>query len=96
MLWFPAAPPGKRIKLEFRDHFILEESSNNCEYDVLEIRDGRYGYDKVLARLCGQNFPHEYYSSDRYMWLSFKSDESIEYTGFRAVYKWEPQLGELM
>lgn len=83
------APFGSYIKVEFRDMFSLEES-DTCEYDRLEIRNGQYGYSDLLEVICGHNFPPEISSSDRYLWLRFKSDESIEYSGFRAVYHFIP------
>ncbi|XP_053211310.1 uncharacterized protein LOC128394958 [Panonychus citri] len=79
------APYGQYIKIEFRDRFAME-ASPNCEYDRLEIRNGKYGYSDILSVLCGHNFPHEIQSTHNYLWLRFKSDESIEYEGFRGVY----------
>lgn len=79
------APFGYQIRIEFRDKFHLE-GSTNCEYDYLEIRDGAYGYSTPLAKLCGHEFPKDITSNDRYLFLRFVSDDSIEYGGFRAVY----------
>ena len=83
------APFGSFIRVEFRDQFSLEES-DTCEYDRLEIRNGQFGYSDILDVICGHNFPPEISSTDRYLWLRFKSDESIEYAGFRAVYHFIP------
>ena len=82
------APHGHQISIEFRDQFHLEEASN-CEYDFLEIRDGAYGYSNPIAKLCGHEFPRDINSNDRYLFLRFVSDESIEYSGFRAVYSFK-------
>ncbi|CAL1295836.1 unnamed protein product, partial [Larinioides sclopetarius] len=89
------APPGHTVKLDFRDKFHLENSPS-CSYDYLEVRDGLHGYSPMLgSRYCGSEFPKQVISSKRYMWLQFKSDESIEYEGFRAVYDFVkmPNLG---
>ncbi|XP_076325108.1 neuropilin and tolloid-like protein 1 [Tachypleus tridentatus] len=80
------APYGYRIELDFRDNFHLEEA-NNCEYDYLEIRNGPQGYSDLLGRFCGANFPPLLRSKDHRLWLKFSSDDSIEYVGFRAIYK---------
>lgn len=85
----PTAPYGYFIRVDFRDQFSLEESET-CEYDRLEIRDGQFGYSDLIDVICGHNFPTEISSTDRYLWLRFKSDESIEYSGFRAVYTFIP------
>ena len=79
------APVGHQIRIEFRDQFHME-SATNCEYDYLEIRDGAYGYSTPLGKLCGPEFPSDITSNDRYLFLRFVSDDSIEYQGFRAVY----------
>lgn len=89
IIWYLfAAPPDHTIVIEFRDQFYLEESPN-CEYDYLEIRNGQYGYSDLLKKLCGQDFPEDIESTDRYLYLRFRSDESIEYSGFRAVYRFK-------
>lgn len=85
------APVGHYIKLSFRDMFNVEESGSDCDTDKLEIRDGRYGYSKVLARYCGNKFPPDVVSSYRYMWLRFISDDSIALSGFKAVYEFKKQ-----
>ena len=87
------APHGELIRIEFRDSFHLEDSPT-CEYDYLEIRDGEYGYSKVLAKLCGHNFPSDIISSDRYLYIRYVSDDTIEYSGFRAVYHFIQQPSE--
>ncbi|XP_063908039.1 bone morphogenetic protein 1 homolog [Zophobas morio] len=83
------APANKIIRLDFRDYFEIEESSN-CDNDFLEVRDGMHGYNTLLEKkFCGINeFPPIIQSSDRYLWIHFKSDENIEYRGFRAVFEY--------
>lgn len=80
--------------LDFRDQFNIEEAGNDCDNDKIEIRDGRYGYSKVLARYCGNKFPPEVRSTNEAMWLRFISDASITHNGFKAVYTFEKQKGE--
>nr|XP_046918231.1 uncharacterized protein LOC124498515 isoform X2 [Dermatophagoides farinae] len=87
------APHGYQISIEFRDQFSLEDSPN-CAYDYLEIRDGPYGYSAPLAKLCGPDFPRDIISNDRYLFLRFVSDDSIEYQGFRAVYSFIKMTNE--
>lgn len=81
--------------MEFRDQFNIEEAGIDCDNDKIEIRDGRYGYSKVLARYCGNKFPPEVKSTKEAMWLRFISDSSITHTGFKAVYRFEKQKGKL-
>lgn len=49
-----------------------------------QIRDGRYGFSKLIDTLCGHKFPNLIFSSDRYLWLLFRSDDNIEYGGFEG------------
>ncbi|XP_074027346.1 neuropilin and tolloid-like isoform X2 [Leptinotarsa decemlineata] len=82
------APPGYLIKLDFRDWFQIEQSVE-CKNDFLEVRDGAHGFSTLLhSPFCGINtFPPMMTSSDRHLWIHFKSDENIEYKGFKAVYE---------
>lgn len=57
----------------------------------LQIRDGKHGFSKLLGQYCGNDFPPMIYSSERYLWLHFHSDENIEYDGFQAVYEYLPR-----
>ncbi|XP_069678374.1 uncharacterized protein Neto [Periplaneta americana] len=81
-----AAEPGHLLRLDFRDKFDLE-SSNNCTYDYLEVRDGGHGFDRLINKFCGSNFPPMIMSTSRYLWLRFVSDDTIEGSGFTAVYE---------
>lgn len=90
------APPGHYVVLEFRDQFNIEEAGTDCDNDKIEIRDGRFGYSKVLARYCGSRFPPEVRSTDEAMWLRFISDGSITHTGFKAVYRFEKQKSKYL
>lgn len=53
----------------------------------LQIRDGPYGFSNLIGKYCGEEFPPEITSKERHLWLHFHSDESIEYSGFQAVYE---------
>lgn len=82
------------MRLDFRNKFDLEYS-NNCTYDYLEIRDGGHGYDRLKTKLCGSTFPQIIESTSRFLWLRFKSDDTIEGGGFTAVYEsFRPENGE--
>lgn len=53
-----------------------------------QIRDGQYGFSTLIGKYCGTDFPPEITSKERYLWLHFHSDDTIEYTGFSAVYEY--------
>lgn len=88
---FVAAPEGHLIKLDFRDWFAIELSTD-CKNDFLEVRDGQHGYNTPLERpFCGFDFPPMLTSTDRHLWIHFRSDENIEYKGFKAVFEFIPR-----
>ncbi|XP_060523543.1 neuropilin and tolloid-like protein 2 [Cylas formicarius] len=85
------APENQTVELDFRDDFEIEYS-DGCKNDYLQVRDGQYGFNSVLLHYCGvKGFPPKVRSSDRYLWVYFRSDENIEYKGFRAVFDFIPR-----
>ncbi|XP_065167891.1 neuropilin and tolloid-like protein 1 isoform X2 [Atheta coriaria] len=90
------APEGHLIKLDFRDWFELEPSQD-CKNDYLEVRDGAHGYNNLMLQpFCGFEFPPMLTSSDRHLWIHFRSDENIEHRGFKAVYEFIPRPTSLL
>ncbi|GAB6025549.1 hypothetical protein CHUAL_011280 [Chamberlinius hualienensis] len=86
------APQGNLIRLEFREKFKVEKS-HNCENDYLEIRDGRHPFSKLVGNFCGNAFPADITSTDRYLYLHFKTDDSIEMLGFKITYSFKDKSG---
>ena len=58
--------------------------------------DFRLDVRPFLARYCGRNFPPVITSSEGFLWLRFSSDETIEYSGFRGVYQFLPDIGQFL
>ncbi|XP_041375207.1 neuropilin and tolloid-like protein 2 [Gigantopelta aegis] len=81
------APIGFKIQLDFRDKFELEKS-DDCKYDYLEIRDGPFAYSPLIGRFCGDNYPPLVESKTRFLWMRFKTDDLLQYGGFRAIYEY--------
>lgn len=79
------------IRLTFVDMFRIE-SHPQCDYDYLEIRDGLYGYANLIKKVCGQTFPTQITSSGPYLWLKFRSDDTIEYEGFKITIEFIPGI----
>ena len=80
-----AAPPGHRVRVHFSGQFHIEKS-DDCAYDYVELRDGPYGFSALLGRFCGRRHPGTVQSTGRAVWIVFKSDDSVEYAGFRATF----------
>ncbi|OQV16592.1 putative Neuropilin and tolloid-like protein 2 [Hypsibius exemplaris] len=102
---FITAPPDHVIELDFRGIFNIEGRDCHmlrnpfilrkpyecyCQYDFLEVRDGPYPHSPLMGRFCGRIYPPMLTSQSRYMWLRFKSDDAIQFEGFRAFYRSVP------
>ncbi|XP_063629161.1 neuropilin and tolloid-like protein 2 [Cydia splendana] len=81
---------GQVIVLSFVDKFHMEDRPPKCEYDFLEIRDGKFGYALPAYKFCGNSFPPTITSAGPYLWLKFQSDDSIEYSGFKINIEFQP------
>jgi len=83
-LYLPA-PPRQCIDLHFEENYSVE-SSWECKFDNIEVRDGPFGFSPVLGRYCGQQSPSDIRSSGRYLWIKFVTDGELEGVGFSARY----------
>ncbi|KAL2720343.1 bone morphogenetic protein 1 [Vespula squamosa] len=88
-IWEIIAPPQYRITLNFT-HFDLEGNNayqQECEYDSLEIAS-KLG-DDILRKhgiFCGVRLPPMITSEGNSMRIVFTSDNSVQKTGFAAVF----------
>ena len=67
---------------------VLGRYGSRCDADYVELRSGLYSYSSLIGRYCG-SFPPIFaqYSSGRYMWVKFHSDQRITMRGFFASYE---------
>jgi len=80
--WLFTTTPGHRIKLAFTDFDL--EPHQECAYDHIQLYDGASLESKTLGKYCGAKIPHPIVSSSNKMFLSFKSDASVQRKGFKA------------
>ncbi|XP_062318300.1 neuropilin and tolloid-like protein 2 isoform X1 [Osmerus eperlanus] len=81
------ALPRQRIELKFDDTFFME-SSFECRFDHIEVRDGPFSFSPLINRFCGSASPGRVLSSGRFMWIRFFSDDELEGQGFRVQYNY--------
>ena len=74
------------------EKFSVEESED-CTYDYIELRDGPFGYSDFIARFCGDGFPVSIQTKSRYLWARFKTDDMVQFDGFKAVYEYKIEEG---
>ncbi|VUZ56007.1 unnamed protein product, partial [Hymenolepis diminuta] len=79
-----------RIYLQILRPFAVEPDAQ-CFLDFLEVRDGAFGFSPLIGRFCSRLPPPEEMirSSGRYLWLRFRSDNTLRHAGFRATYHFE-------
>ncbi|KAF5908561.1 CUB and sushi domain-containing protein 2, partial [Clarias magur] len=79
--WIIEAPPGYPIKIIF-DKFRTE-----VNYDVLEVRDGRYPSSPLIGSYQGTQVPQFLISTSNFLYLLFSTDKSHSDIGFRILYE---------
>lgn len=87
--WEIVAPEQYRIILNFT-HFDLEGNhymQQECDYDSVRLhskmRSGKY---KRLGIFCGQRLPPQITSHSNRMRISFRSDNTVQKSGFAAIF----------
>lgn len=88
--WEIVAPENYKITLNFT-HFDLEGNAfyqpAACEYDALTVYSKMS--DDTLKKhgvFCGSKIPNTVTSEGNILRLEFKSDKTIQKTGFAAIY----------
>ncbi|XP_063297839.1 deleted in malignant brain tumors 1 protein-like [Pelobates fuscus] len=84
--WDIRTNPGYIVKLAFQT-FNLESGGSNsyCPYDWVAIYDGIPEYSSLLGKFCGSG-NYTFYSSSNIIGVEFRSDSSIQLSGFQAVF----------
>ncbi|XP_011302978.1 cubilin [Fopius arisanus] len=89
-VWIIEGPARSQIMLTV-ETFDLEVS-NNCRFDHLEIRNGAHETSPLIGKYCGEDIPTVIRSFTNYLYLRFKSDDSLSAPGFRI--EWDAtQMG---
>ncbi|XP_071958371.1 neuropilin and tolloid-like protein 2 isoform X2 [Antedon mediterranea] len=81
------APENYVVEFSFPTALSME-SSENCKFDRLEIRDGMFGFSPLLGKFCGSGKPSPFRTTGRYAWAHFIADDMIDGEGFHASYEY--------
>ncbi|XP_033626898.1 neuropilin and tolloid-like protein 2 [Asterias rubens] len=87
--YFFEAGENEVVEVTFNADFEIEYH-DECVYDYLEVRDGRYGFSPLIGKYCGDKAPINFTTTSRYLWILFVADEDLEYTGFEAYFRFIP------
>ncbi|XP_041824165.1 cubilin [Melanotaenia boesemani] len=81
--WVINQQPGYVVTLNFLS-FDIEGGS--CSFDFVEVRDGSTSSSPLLGKFCGSEIPATLQSTQRSMYIRFRTDSSLSNLGFEAVY----------
>jgi tolkin protein len=79
-----AEEDGYRVRFRFLTFEIEEET--DCGYDNVEIYNINNNEPSLIGRFCSNQIPPEIISSGRQLLVRFKTDDTINWKGFSAVF----------
>ncbi|KTF87440.1 hypothetical protein cypCar_00025640 [Cyprinus carpio] len=82
--WVINQPEGYVVTLSFLTFDV--EGSSTCAFDYVEVRDGPSADSPLIGRYCGINMPPMLESTQRSMFIRFKTDSSVSNHGFTAEF----------
>jgi len=85
-IWEVLAPPQWKITVNFT-HFDIEGNNQDCEYDSLSL-SSKMGSGEVRKHglFCGSRLPPVITSEGNSLRLEFNSDNSVQKSGFAAIF----------
>ncbi|KAI0218613.1 Ovochymase-2 [Lamellibrachia satsuma] len=85
--WRIETDKGALVQLYFK-RFELEASmGSGCHYDRINIYDGSDATAKLMHSLCGSNLPGNVTTTGNTVFVTFTSDNTRVYPGFRISYR---------
>ncbi|XP_071062991.1 LOW QUALITY PROTEIN: cubilin [Pseudochaenichthys georgianus] len=81
--WVINQPEGYVVTLNFLS-FDIEEGP--CRFDFVEVRDGSSSSSPLLGTFCGIEIPPMLQSTQKSLYIRFKTDSSVTNYGFEAAY----------
>ncbi|XP_046880031.1 cubilin [Hypomesus transpacificus] len=81
--WVINQPIGYIVTLNFLS-FDIE--GGTCRYDFVEVRDGSTVSSPLIGQYCGGTAPPMIRSTQRSLYIRFKTDASVSNMGFTAAY----------
>ncbi|KAK9878934.1 hypothetical protein WA026_003756 [Henosepilachna vigintioctopunctata] len=83
-VWHFITTPGHRIRIAFTTFEI--EPHQDCSYDYVEFFDGSSTEASSMGKYCGSKLPNLIIASGNQLYMSFKSDGSVQKKGFWATH----------
>ncbi|XP_030767675.1 tolloid-like protein 2 [Sitophilus oryzae] len=83
-VWHFSTTPGHRVKIVFQ--FFELEPHQECAYDHVDFYDGSSAEGRSLGRFCGSKLPPWIVASGNQLFMTFRSDTSVQRNGFWATH----------
>ncbi|XP_032520799.2 cubilin homolog [Danaus plexippus] len=80
-IWIFTGPPGEILRIDFMDRFDLE-SSNQCQFELVEIRDGSSELSLSKGRFCKD--PGTIKTTSNTMFIRYSTQTPEPRNGFKA------------
>uniref|UniRef100_A0A672HTS6 Cubilin (intrinsic factor-cobalamin receptor) n=1 Tax=Salarias fasciatus TaxID=181472 RepID=A0A672HTS6_SALFA len=81
--WIINQPEGYLVTLDF---LSFDTEGSECQFNFVEVRDGSSSSSPLLGTFCGSNIPPRLQSTQRSMYIRFKTGASMSNHGFEADY----------
>ncbi|XP_045916959.1 cubilin [Micropterus dolomieu] len=81
--WVVNQPEGYVVTLDF---LSFDVEGGSCHFDFVEVRDGSTSSSPLLGTFCGFEIPPKLQSTQRSMYIYFKTDSSVRNHGFEVAY----------
>lgn len=74
------------MKIQLRMANFDLELSIDCTYDYMDIYDGRDSASTLIGRYCGRQIPDVIETTQKHMFIVFKTDASDTASGFEGLW----------
>ncbi|CAG5895667.1 unnamed protein product [Menidia menidia] len=81
--WVINQQEGYVVTLNF---LSFDVEGGSCRYDYVEVRDGSTSSSPLLGTFCGDQLPSRLQSTQRSLYIKFRTDASVSNNGFEAAY----------
>lgn len=74
------------ILVQLNNNLIVNQLTMTHAFSVFQVRDGSTSSSPLLGTFCGVEMPPRLQSSQKSMYIKFKTDSSVSNYGFEAAY----------
>lgn len=84
-MWTIVVAPQDTIELRFHEFHL--ENSGSCNYDFVEIRQGRTPVSPLIGKYCASTIISPFTSTGNSLFIRLVTDGTVNEKGFRATWR---------